>query len=77
MQLNIKYYGLLVEATNCNTEVIDFSKSSISELLDVLFEQHPNLIGKDFQIAQNQEIVSQNTLVSEGEIALLPPFAGG
>ena len=77
MQLNIKYYGLLVDATNCNDEVIDFSKSSISELLDILFEKHPNLKGKDFQVAQNQEIVSKNDIVSDNEIALLPPFAGG
>ena len=77
MQLNIKYFGLLTEATNCNEETIAFSKSSISELLDLLFEKHPYLREKDFQVAQNQEIVSQSTLVSEGEIALLPPFAGG
>jgi len=77
MQLNIKYYGLLAEATNCNEEVVDFSKSLISELLATLFEKHPDLKGKDFQIAQNQEIVSKDSIVSESEIALLPPFAGG
>jgi molybdopterin synthase sulfur carrier subunit len=77
MQLNIKYFGLLTEATNCKEETITFSKLSVSELLDTLFENHPNLKGKDFQVAQNQEIVSKNTSVSEGEIALLPPFSGG
>ena len=77
MQLNIKYFGLLTEATNCREETIDFSKSSVSELLDTLFEKHPNLKGKDFQIAQNQEIVSKNSIVSAHEIALLPPFSGG
>ena len=77
MQLNIKYYGLLVEATNCNEEDVDFSKSSITELLNILFEKHPDLKGKDFQVAQNQEIVSKNSIVSKSEIALLPPFAGG
>jgi len=77
MQLNIKYYGLLSEATNCNEEVIEFSKSSVSELLDLLSEKHPNLKGKDFQVAQNQEIVSKDSIVNESEIALLPPFAGG
>ena len=77
MQLNIKYFGLLTEATNCKEETITFSKLSVSELLDTLFEKHPNLKGKDFQVAQNQEIVSKNTSVSEGEIALLPPFSGG
>lgn len=77
MQLNIKYYGLLAEATNCNEEVVSFSKSFISELLDILFEKHPDLKGKNFQVAQNQEIVSKDSIVNESEIALLPPFAGG
>ena len=77
MQLNIKYFGLLTEATNCKEETIAFSKSFVSELLDTLFEKHPDLKGKDFQVAQNQEIVSKNAKVTDNEIALLPPFAGG
>jgi len=32
---------------------------------------------KDFQVAQNNEIVTKETLVSGTEIALLPPFSGG
>ncbi len=77
MQLNIKYFGLLTEATNCREETIDFSKSSVSELLDTLFEKHPDLKEKDFQVAQNQEIISKKTIVSTHEVALLPPFSGG
>ena len=77
MQLNIKYFGLLAEVTQCSDETLEFSKSSVSELLDVLFEKYPNLEDKDFQVAQNHEIVSKETFVSETEIALLPPFSGG
>ena len=77
MQLNIKYFGLLAEVTQCSEEALDFSKSSVLELLDVLFEKYPNLETKDFQVAQNHEIVSRETLISENEIALLPPFSGG
>jgi len=77
MKLNIKYFGLLAEVTQCTDEVIDFSESSVSELLGVLFEKYPNLEDKDFQVAQNQKIVSKDTLLSEHEIALLPPFSGG
>jgi molybdopterin synthase sulfur carrier subunit len=77
MQLNIKYFGLLAEVTQCNEEAIDFSKSSVSELLDELFEKYPNLEDKDFQVAENQEIVSKNAIISKAEIALLPPFSGG
>ena len=77
MKLNIKYFGLLAEVTHCTEEVIDFSESSVSELLDVLFEKYPNLEDKDFQVAQNQKIVMKDTLLSQHEIALLPPFSGG
>lgn len=77
MQLNIKYFGLLAEITQCDEESIEFSKSSVSELLDLLYEKYPKLAYKDFQVAQNHEIVSKKAIVSEHEFALLPPFSGG
>ncbi|WP_233357749.1 MoaD/ThiS family protein [Haloflavibacter putidus] len=42
-----------------------------------LFEKYPELQQKDFKIAQNQELVSDETLLTGQEIAVLPPFAGG
>jgi len=77
MQLNIKYFGLLSEITKCHEEPLNFSETSVSELLDVLFYKYPELKTKDFQVAQNNEIVTEETLVSGTEIALLPPFSGG
>lgn len=77
MELNIKYFGLLAEVTKCEVEKLAFSKSSVNELLDLLFNKYPELKTKDFQVAQNHEIVTRDTLVSHHEIALLPPFSGG
>ncbi len=77
MQLNIKYFGMLAEITQCSEEDLEFSRSSVTDLLDVLFEKYPNLETKDFQVAQNNAIVSKETLVTNAEIALLPPFSGG
>ena len=77
MQLNIKYFGLIAEVTHCNEETIEFTDSTISELLEFLFGKYPELKTKDFQVAQNQEIVSFETIVSGEELALLPPFSGG
>ena len=77
MQLNIKYFGLIAEITKCNEEVLEFSNATISDLKDVLIGKYPELKTKDFQIAQNKEIVSNNTIVSGEEIAILPPFSGG
>ena len=77
MNLNLKYFGSLPEITHCNEETLEFKMSSVSELLEILFEKYPELKAKDFQLAQNHEIVSKDTIISENEIALLPPFSGG
>ena len=77
MNLNIKYFGLLAEITQCKEETLVFSKNSVSDLLEVLFEKYPDLKEKDFQVAQNLEIVSKEAILLNTEIALLPPFSGG
>jgi molybdopterin synthase sulfur carrier subunit len=43
----------------------------------MLFNKYPELKTKDFQVAQNNEIVSKDTPILNHEIALLPPFSGG
>ncbi|MFT5436225.1 MAG: molybdopterin synthase sulfur carrier subunit [Ulvibacter sp.] len=77
MNLKIRYFGLIAEITNRSEETIAFSKASVSDLLELLFEKYPELKEKDFQVAQDLEIVSKDTLLLESEIALLPPFSGG
>ena len=77
MMLTVKYFGLLAEITNSQEEKIEFSGNSLSDLIDVLENRYPSLIEKDFQIAQNKEIVDKQTTISGEEIALLPPFSGG
>lgn len=77
MTLNIKYFGMLAELTGCDSETLSFSKGTIFDLMGELFIKYPLLKEKEFQVAQNKIIVSKNTEVSNTEIALLPPFAGG
>ena len=77
MTIHIKYFGLLAEVTKCEEETILFSGSLISELLDLLNSKYPELNNKDYQVAQNNELVTVETKVTGVEIALLPPFAGG
>ena len=77
MILNIKYFGLLAEVTQCNEEQFEFSGSNVSELREALFQKYEMLIQKDFQIAQDQVLISDETKITETKIALLPPFAGG
>lgn len=77
MKLKIKYFGLLAEITHCDEEAFEFSGSMVSELREALYVKYPDFIKKNFQIAQNQILVSDQTVITGDEIALLPPFAGG
>ncbi|WP_250436954.1 MoaD/ThiS family protein [Hanstruepera flava] len=77
MQLNIKYFGLIAELTSCGEEQLEFQGTKIEEVLEKLFEKYPDLKTKDFQVAQNREIVSNDSKITGGDIALLPPFSGG
>jgi len=77
MQINIKYFGQIAEVIKVQEEQIECSGSHISELLAVLYLKYEALKTKDFQVAQNQELVSEHTELTGETIALLPPFAGG
>ena len=77
MNLTIKYFGMLTEVTKCNEESLQFSDSTVLDLLNTLFNKYPGLKNKEFRVAQNQTLVSNETIISDTEIALLPPFAGG
>ena len=77
MNLNIKYFGMLTEVTQCQEEILEFNQQKISDLLTILLKKYPLLKDQSFQIAQNQKIVDGDAFVTETEIALLPPFAGG
>ncbi|MEC3907782.1 MoaD/ThiS family protein [Tamlana sp. 2201CG12-4] len=77
MLVTIKYLGQIAEVTQKETENLEVTDQVISELIDRLHSKYELLKTKDFQIAQNQELVPLDTKITGDEIALLPPFAGG
>ncbi len=78
MQLTIKYFGMLAEATSTAEERLQTDICSVADLLKKLKNQYPKLHDKDFKVAINQELVNNNYMINnEVEVALLPPFAGG
>tara|TARA_R110002050_G_scaffold275455_1_gene420212 strand:+ start:20849 stop:21082 length:234 start_codon:yes stop_codon:yes gene_type:complete len=77
MHITVKYFGQIAEVTKRDEESLEFSGSLISELLGLLHLKYNDLKTKDFQIAQNQELVTIETKITGDDIALLPPFAGG
>lgn len=77
MRITIKYFGQIAEVTKKDEESFEFSGKVVSELIDTLYSKYNGLKTKDFQVAQNQELVDLTTKLTGAEIALLPPFAGG
>ncbi|MFG6687329.1 MoaD/ThiS family protein [Mariniflexile sp. HNIBRBA6329] len=77
MKITVKYFGMIAETTQCEEEIIDFSGNVVSDFLKILHSKYPKLKNKEFQVAQNQELVSLESRATGQEIALLPPFAGG
>jgi molybdopterin synthase sulfur carrier subunit len=77
MFITIKYFGQIAEVTAKEEEQIEIEATSISKLLELLYSKYDELRQKDFQVAQNQELVSLEKELTGLEIALLPPFAGG
>lgn len=77
MLITIKYFGQIAEVAQKEEEQIEIEAHLISELLELLYSKYDRLKSKDFQVAQNQELVTNKTEITGAEIALLPPFAGG
>ena len=77
MNITIKYFGMLAELTAQQEEQVSTSANTISSLLEELINKYPELQHKDFQVAQNQKLVPTTEKLVAGELALLPPFAGG
>ena len=78
MILNLKYFGMIAEATEKDSELFNLDGISISELNSALKANYSKLEQLNYSFAVNQTMADQTALLKENdEIALLPPFAGG
>jgi sulfur-carrier protein len=85
MRISVLYFASLREAVGISKEVIELPAEvkSVQHLLDFLGHRGENWhlalqLSKGLRSAVNQEIVSVETLLSEGaEVALFPPVTGG
>lgn len=75
--IKVRYFGMLAEVTQCSEELIAFSGTTVHELSSILLIKYPKLNEMHYQFAQNNDIIDESSPVITGEIALLPPFAGG
>ena len=78
MKVNIKYFGMIAEHTNCDSETVNLEVNNTLNLRDYFENRFSNINKFNYKIALNQQITDKLDLnLSECEIALLPPFAGG
>lgn len=79
MKIELKYFGMIAEFLSKDAESIELDQNlTISDFRSQMEKKYPKLIGMDFRVAVNQTLVENNfKIVSDCELAFLPPFAGG
>lgn len=75
--MEIKYFGMLAEITGKDRETLDISGVTVAEVKKQLHRTYPELAQKGYQVAIDQELVTDDNPATGKEMALLPPFAGG
>lgn len=75
--MTIKSFGKISEIIPSDYR-IDESFQDVAGLKSFLETTFPNLSGKTYLIAVNQQIANPgDTIPANAEVALLPPFSGG
>lgn len=79
MKFTVTYYGLLAERRGLMEESLESSTTSPAALYQELDASHSlGLSTADFRVAVNDEFVSWDHVLADGDsIALLPPMSGG
>ena len=78
MRLTIKYFGMLAEAADCDSEELEVAGEAVNHLIEAVHQKYPAMQEMNFMVAVNQSVVEENTVIDPAaEIALLPQFAGG
>lgn len=77
MKIKLLFFGILSEAVK--EEILSISDiEHTDELNKYLQNKYPELKEYTYRIGVNQEIITDNVKLENGdEVALLPPFAGG
>jgi sulfur-carrier protein len=79
MKIKIQYFGLIADKIGYSIEefLIPTSSENVN-VRNLLISRYPILAGLTYKIAINSELKEEITpLVSDVNIAVLPPFAGG
>jgi molybdopterin converting factor small subunit len=78
IKIHVKYFGMIVEKTQCENEVLELQTNSMKSFQAQLVQRFPGLEQLEYQVSLNHRISQGMEELQDGdEVALLPPFAGG
>lgn len=79
MLVTVKYFGMLLEQTQKDSETFELNEhTSIQQIEALVLEHYPNIQNQTYNIALNLKIQDKSSILNNGdELAFLPPFAGG
>ncbi|MCI2899721.1 molybdopterin converting factor subunit 1 [Staphylococcus hominis] len=77
--MRVLYFAEIKEILEMNSEDIDLIEDiTVETFKELLFERHPFIRDKKFQVAVNEEFVQLNDIVKQEDVvALIPPVSGG
>lgn len=77
MEIEVLFFGEVAEIVGENKLMFN-SISYSDELTSILCEKYPKLKKINFQIARNNQLIKENTMLENKDVlAFLPPFTGG
>ena len=77
MEMKLRYFGQLQEATGKKEEILTDSFESLGNLKSFLLKRYPKLNHVHFVMAQENKIDIDSSPLRGNLIDLLPPFSGG
>jgi len=79
MNIKVRYFALFREQAGCDTESVEWSGGTATELFQLVAEKHPSLQRQAAAlVAINDEMSDWTSDLNEGdEVLFFPPVAGG
>lgn len=77
--VKVLYFAEIKEILQTDSEMIDINEElSVERFEQMLFERHPSIKDKKFQVAVNEEFVKKEDIIQPTDVvALIPPVSGG
>jgi molybdopterin converting factor small subunit len=77
MEITVLFFGVLAEVTKTGFRHYNNIRS-FEDLKLRIEDEFPEIVHYNYRIAINNEMISEDPLIRNGdEVAFLPPFAGG